>query len=143
MSRVLVILLLTAALARADSGPVTITDSQIVLRDPIYFETGKPVIKKESFAELDALAATLAQAKQLTLIEIGSHTDERGSSEYNLEISQQRADAIRDYLVGKGIDGQRLRAKGYGESKPLDKHHNAAAWAKNRRTELVILQRTS
>ena len=122
---------------------VTITDKAITLRDPIFFETGKPNIKQESFAELDALAAALAADKKITLVEIGVHTDERGSLEFNARISQDRADAILKYLIDHKVDPKRLRAKGYGESKPLDKAHNEQAWAKNRRTEFTVLQRTS
>src|SRR5258707_505897 len=78
---------------------VTITAKAITLRDPIFFETGKPTIKQESFAELDALAAALAADKKITLVEIGVHTDERGSLEFNARISQERADAIFKYLI--------------------------------------------
>jgi outer membrane protein OmpA-like peptidoglycan-associated protein len=69
------------------------------------------------------------------------HTDARGNDQWNLELSEKRAQAIYDYLVAKGVAADRLRAKGYGETKPIDKRANEAAWAKNRRTELRILQR--
>jgi len=134
--------LATATLAGADSkSSVTITDKTIELASPIYFETAKPVIKQESFATLDALAAAIKADKHLAMIEIQAHTDERGDNKWNLEISQHRADAILQALVDRGVDAKRLRATGYGETRPLDKHHNAAAWAKNRRIALVILQR--
>jgi outer membrane protein OmpA-like peptidoglycan-associated protein len=57
-------------------------------------------------------------------------------------VSQARAATIHSYLVGKGVDATRLRAKGYGETRPLDKRANAKAWAKNRRIAFVILARS-
>src|SRR5882672_2667619 len=137
------LVLAIAAPAAADSKAVTITDKEIVLSQPIYFATGKAEIKSESLGELDALAAALVADRHITLLEIGVHSDERGDATWNRKLTQQRADAIMQYLVDKGADPKRLRATGYGETKPLDKHHNEKAWAKNRRTELLILQRVS
>ena len=140
MTRILAVLVLMVSIAAADPQ-VTVRGNAVVLRDPVYFEVAKPVIKQESYAQLDALATYLAANPKLGVIEIQSHTDERGGAAFNLKISQQRADAIRAYLIGKGVAKARLVAKGYGESAPLDKGHDEAAWAKNRRTELVILKR--
>jgi outer membrane protein OmpA-like peptidoglycan-associated protein len=139
---VVALVLVVPALAFADPDPVTVTKKDIVLARPIYFDTGKPTIKKESFAVLDALAKALHDDAKITLLEIQSHTDARGDAKFNLAISQKRADAILDYLVGKGVDKKRLRARGYGESQPLDKGANEKAWAKNRRTTFVIMQHT-
>src|SRR5437588_352019 len=127
------VLLAVTRVVAADktTAPVTVTASAIVLGQPIDFETANAVIKKESFPLLDTIAATLAAEKKIAFVEIQVHTDERGNDSWNLAISQKRADAIRDYLVAKGIDSTRLRAKGYGESRPLDPHHDAKAWAKN------------
>jgi OOP family OmpA-OmpF porin len=144
MRTVLLVLALLTAPALADSKGklVTVTDTAIVLRDPVYFAFGpNPSIKKESYAILDALAATIKADKHLALIEIQGHTDERGDDRYNLEVSDKRAHLIEAYLVGHGVEPKRLTAKGYGESQPLDKGHNEKAWAKNRRTAFVILQR--
>ena len=135
--RALIALLVFAAAAFAEPK---VSGSQIVT-DTIYFDVGKATIKSESLPVLDQVAALMERDKKLGLVEIGVHTDARGSDTFNLKISQARAEAVRDYLVGKGISTTRLRAKGYGEKKPLDKRENEEAWAKNRRTEFVILQR--
>jgi outer membrane protein OmpA-like peptidoglycan-associated protein len=145
MLRAVLVVVLSGGLVAADPQPrpVVVTDTAIVLRDPIYFDVGKATIKHESFAELDAVAATLIADPKIALVEIGVHTDERGAEAWNLAISRKRADAVAAYLIAKGVDARRLRPVGYGESRPLDKAHNEKAWAKNRRTELVILQRIS
>jgi outer membrane protein OmpA-like peptidoglycan-associated protein len=135
--RAFLLLLVWTAVAAAD---VKVTTKQIIT-DPIYFETGKAEIKAESHPTLDAIVAVFAREKKLGLVEIGVHTDSRGNDEFNLKLSEKRATAIYDYLVAKGVDATRLRAKGYGETRPIDKRANEAAWAKNRRTEFVILQR--
>ena len=140
--RLLAVLAFVLLPALAFAEDVTVTKKEIVLASPIYFDTGKPTIKKESFAVLDALAKALHDDAKITLLEIQSHTDARGDAKFNLAISQKRADAILDYLVGKGVDKKRLRARGYGESQPLDKGANEKAWAKNRRTTFVIMQHT-
>jgi outer membrane protein OmpA-like peptidoglycan-associated protein len=126
-------------LTTAAAADVKVTTKQIVT-DPIFFETGKADIMATSYATLDHVAAAFRDQK-IGLVEIGVHTDSRGRDKWNLELSEKRATAIYDYLVAKGVAATRLRAKGYGETRPLDKRANAAAWAKNRRTEFVILQR--
>ncbi len=141
--RLLLVLALLAPASAYAEAKVTVTDKAILLPQPIYFDTAKATIKPASHSELDALAATLNSDQHLTLVEIQVHTDERGDDQWNLELSQKRADAIVAYLAARQVDGHRLRAHGYGETRPLDPHHTPAAWAKNRRTELVILQRTT
>ena len=142
----LTVMLSASGVATADSktkSRVVVKDKTIEILDPVYFDFGKPVIKRESYAILDEVAAAIKGDRHLALIEIQGHTDERGAEEYNREVSDQRAHAIEKYLVDKGVEPKRLRAKGYGESQPLDKGHNEKAWAKNRRMAFVILQRQS
>jgi len=73
-------------------------------------------------------------------VELGGHTDNVGSDESNLILSEKRASAVVNYLVSNGITAERLSAKGYGESKPLDSNDTEKGRAKNRRTEFTILQ---
>ena len=122
-------------------GGITVTDNEVVLSDTIYFDVGKATIKTQSHAILDELAATLKAQKKLALVEIQVHSDARGNDTFNLQMSQKRAQAVHAYLVRKGVPANRLRARGYGETQPIDKGANEAAWAKNRRTVFVILQR--
>jgi outer membrane protein OmpA-like peptidoglycan-associated protein len=137
-------LVILAATAVADrSKLVVVTTKEIVLRDPVTFEAGKAVIRPESFAVLDALGATLTADPRIAFVEIQVHTDARGAAAWNLRLSQARAEAIYQYLVDRGIDARRLRAKGYGETRPIDKGHDAKAQARNRRTAFVIRQRVT
>ncbi len=142
MTRTILLVLAMAWSTVALAAPkVTVTDSELVLPEPIYFDVGKPTIKKQSYPLLDAIVATLHKADKIDLVEIQVHTDARGNDQWNLDLSQARAEAIRDYLVSKGVDTKRLRPKGYGETKPIDRGNTEKAWAKNRRTQLVIVRK--
>jgi outer membrane protein OmpA-like peptidoglycan-associated protein len=112
-----------------------------VILKPINFEFDKAVITADSFPVLDAVASTLARNPDIQLVEIGGHTDERGSAAYNLDLSARRAAAVVDYLVAHGIDHTRLGSRGYGLTKPIDPGHDEDAWAKNRRVEFTIVTR--
>ena len=79
------------------------------------------------------------------VVEIGSHTDIRGNSKYNKDLSQKRADAVKDFLVGNGIAEQRIIAKGYGESQPIVKCGSEETCTEedhewNRRCEFTIIR---
>jgi OOP family OmpA-OmpF porin len=124
-----------------DRGLAVRTDTGIMILDKIYFETNKAVIKSISFPILDAVAATMNGNPDILLLEVQGHTDERNTNEYNLKLSQDRANAVKQYLVDKGVDAKRLAPRGYGEEKPIDNGHNEAAWSKNRRVEFIILKR--
>jgi len=124
-----------------DKGRVVVHKGRIEILDKIYFETDKAVIKPVSFPILDAIAATMKGNPQILLIEIQGHADERGSDDHNMKLTDDRAHAVLKYITDKGIDAGRLRAKGYGETRPVDKNHNEEAWSKNRRVEFVIQKR--
>jgi OOP family OmpA-OmpF porin len=117
---------------------VIVTRNKLEIMDKVYFETGKATIKPESFELLNAISDTLKRFPQVLRVEIQGHTDSRGDDTYNLDLSQQRADAVREYLTGQGIDGTRLDARGYGETRPVDVSETKSAWLKNRRVEFII-----
>ena len=106
--------------------------------DNVYFDFGKYTLRSESFAELDELVSYM-KWKENERIEIGGHTDNVGNDADNLKLSQQRAEAIRQYLIKKGIQPARVIAKGYGASQPVADNSTDEGRQKNRRTEVKIL----
>jgi outer membrane protein OmpA-like peptidoglycan-associated protein len=116
---------------------IYITQEPIVLNN-IYFDTDKYELKPESFVELDRVIKFLNDNPGIK-IEISAHTDSRGSDEYNLTLSQKRAESVVNYIILNGIDQNRLTAAGYGEKFPVADNSTAEGMAKNRRVEMKIL----
>lgn len=106
--------------------------------DNVYFDTGKATLKQASYKELNELYEYLT-LKKTTVVEIAGHTDDIGADESNLKLSQERAESVRNYLIGKGISANRIRAKGYGESSPIAPNNSDEGRAKNRRTEVRLV----
>lgn len=102
------------------------------------FETGKATLQPGSYTVLDELVAYLFR-KDDERIELGGHTDNVGNAKKNLLLSEERAKAVREYLLTKGIDPLRVTAKGYGMKVPIASNKTAAGKAQNRRTEVKIL----
>lgn len=103
----------------------------------IEFETGKATIKQKSFPLLDQIAATFIENKNY-IIEVQGHTDNTGKDEVNRKLSDKRANAVKDYLVNKGVPAARMTAVGYGPDKPIADNSTKAGRAKNRRVEFNI-----
>lgn len=112
---------------------------QIKILDKVFFETGKAAIKEESFGLLKQVALVLRTNDDIKKAEVGGHTDDRGRDAKNLELSQARADAVRQWLIDFGIAADRLVAVGYGETKPVVQGRSKEARAANRRVEFKIL----
>ncbi|MDF2437407.1 MAG: hypothetical protein K0Q95_1783 [Bacteroidota bacterium] len=106
-----------------------------LIASKIYFETGSDKLKLISNSQLDDLVVILNKYEGITLT-IEGHTDNVGDDNYNLELSQKRTVAVKSYLMSKGIAESRLKAIGYGETKPVADNAKAAGKAKNRRVEL-------
>jgi OmpA-OmpF porin, OOP family len=106
--------------------------------DHVYFDSGQPTLKPASFRELDEIFAYM-QWRPEEQYEISGHTDNIGQDADNQRLSQRRADAVRGYLVKKGISPARIRAVGYGASRPVADNGNAEGRQLNRRTELLVL----
>jgi len=104
----------------------------------INFKTDSAVITKDSHSVLDKTVQVLVDYPDVRL-EIGGHTDNVGKAEHNMELSQKRAESVKEYLVGKGISENRLTAVGYGMDKPLTANKTKADKAKNRRTEFTLI----
>ena len=101
----------------------------------IFFETNKDILKVASLEQLDELTKILKKYGTANLL-IEGHADSQGTDEYNLTLSQKRTEAVKKYLMGKGIMESRLTAVGFGESKPIADNNTAEGRAKNRRVEL-------
>ncbi|MCB9687974.1 MAG: OmpA family protein [Alphaproteobacteria bacterium] len=122
----------------AKPGKIVVTRERIDLKESIQFETASAKIKSASNALLEEVATVLRDYPEIRVLRIDGHTDSRGSDTYNLELSKQRAASVRQWLIDHGIEADRLKSEGYGESRPLDDRNNAEAWAKNRRVEMTI-----
>ena len=85
------------------------------------------------------LVATSLMAHPEVQVEIGGHTDATGAAAHNMQLSEDRAKAVRDYLVGKGVKPENLYVKGYGKTKPIATNKTKAGRAQNRRVELTRL----
>ena len=120
---------------------VEMTGDRIEIRDSVYFETSKDVIKAESHGLLNEVAELLQAHPELVKIRVEGHTDARGSAAYNLALSKKRAAAVRAYLIERGVAPERLESEGYGETRPLDTANNEAAWTKNRRVDFFVVER--
>jgi OOP family OmpA-OmpF porin len=110
--------------------------------DNMYFEPNQSKIenlKPESIATLNNLYDTLASNPKMKL-EIAGHTDNTGEATANLHLSQRRADAIRDYLISKGINADRILSKGYGHTQPLASNDYPEGRMFNRRTEIKVIE---
>lgn len=110
--------------------------SVIVLRN-IFFDFDKATIRPESANELDRLIKLLNENPTIK-IELGSHTDSKGSDDYNMKLSDSRSQSVVSYLISKGIASDRLTSKGYGETKPIDTNDTDEGRQNNRRTEFKI-----
>jgi outer membrane protein OmpA-like peptidoglycan-associated protein len=119
-------------------APVAAPPKKLVL-EGVNFDNDQATLRPEASAELDKSAATLKEWGEAK-VEIGGYTDSNGTEEHNMKLSQSRAEAVRDYLIGKGIAAGRLTAKGYGEANPVGDNATDAGRAQNRRVELVPQQ---
>jgi len=103
----------------------------------VFFSTGSYKLLAKSNKSLNAVA-DLMKSDESLMIDIDGHTDSQGSDEKNQVLSDNRAAAVKNYLVSKGIAESRLKSTGYGETKPVADNKTAAGRAKNRRTEMTV-----
>jgi outer membrane protein OmpA-like peptidoglycan-associated protein len=116
-----------------------IEEGQSVRLNNIFFDYDKFDLKEESFPELDRLLRFLNENKGVK-VQIAAHTDDQGSDPYNQRLSENRAKAVLDYLVTKGIDKNRLKSVGFGEKQPIASNENEEGRAQNRRVEFKFIK---
>lgn len=116
----------------------------IVIKN-IYYEFDDAALTKDAKVVIDTTLFIILTDNPEMIVEIGSHTDSKGTDDYNIKLSQRRAESVVNYLISKGIDKQRLTAKGYGELVPIAKNENPdgsdnpEGRAHNRRTEFRVI----
>jgi outer membrane protein OmpA-like peptidoglycan-associated protein len=116
-----------------------IEEGEVIRLNNIFFDTDKSTLRKESTTELNRLIAFL-QANPSIVIQLEGHTDAQGNPEYNLRLSQDRANAVLAYLVENGISAKRLEAAGFGKNKPVASNDTPEGRQKNRRVEFRIVK---
>jgi outer membrane protein OmpA-like peptidoglycan-associated protein len=119
------------------------TDRGLVLTlGDVLFETGKADLKAGAVAELDELAKFLAKYPDRSVV-IEGHTDSVGSDDFNVGLSQRRAESVRSYLMRQGVDRSRVTTEGMGESVPVASNDTAGGRQQNRRVEIIVSNPTT
>lgn len=126
-----------AALAPA-AEPAPAPPTKLVLTG-LNFDFDKSAIRPEEFEVMDKNVAALKEWGDVN-VEVAGHTDSRGSEKYNMGLSMRRAEAVRNYLIDKGVSAERLTVKAYGESQPVADNATEEGRFQNRRVELIKLQ---
>ena len=104
----------------------------------VYFDLGKATIKKEGFVKLDEVAEIMKKYSGINYAISSGHADSTGSDKLNQELSVKRANAVKDYLVSKGISASNITAEGFGESKPAASNNTSKGRSQNRRVEIKL-----
>jgi len=123
-----------AKVERIDDGIVVTFDEN----SGVYFDTNKSNINEQSHETLDKLSGVLLEYPDTNVLVVG-HTDSQGAAEYNMTLSQKRAEAVTSYFKSKGLSSGRFTTKWFGETKPAYTNETAEGRAKNRRVQLAIL----
>lgn len=123
----------------ASGVSVTREGDNIILNMPsdITFDTAKSDVKSNFYDTLNSVALVLKEFDK-TSVSVNGHADARGTDEYNLALSQRRALSVSDYLASQGVTGGRLKAAGFGESRPIASNDTDSGRAQNRRVQIVI-----
>ena len=120
-----------------DASGKPLTSNQNFAPKVVHFKFDSSALQmpdQESLAEL----ADFLQKNTTSLVEVAGHCDEKGTPDYNLVLGQKRAEAVKSFLVQKGIQADRVKTVSYGEEKPVSTEHNEMAWAQNRRAEFSM-----
>src|ERR1051325_5966341 len=128
------------SIAAANAAAAAARDAESMratLATPVHFDYDKSDLRDDTKQALDSKLPILTTNSGVT-IRIAGHADERGSGEYNLQLGQRRAAAVRDYLTARGVNTARIELVSYGEERPLCQDHNEACWSQNRRAEFEV-----
>jgi outer membrane protein OmpA-like peptidoglycan-associated protein len=118
---------------------IVVTSEKIELKQKVFFETNKAAIMSRSYGLLAEIANVL-QTRPTMRLRIEGHTDARGTPRRNMTLSEARANEVRTHLVGLGISGDRLEARGFGAEQPIETNKTGAGRERNRRVEFVITE---
>lgn len=126
---------------RPKKASVVVTATEVKITKQVNFANDSATIVPESMGLVQEIALTIKEHPELARVEIQGHTDNTGAPAYNKRLSQERAEAVRTALISLGVEGSRLTAVGYGPDKPLVPNSSEANKAKNRRVQMLILEK--
>jgi len=128
--------------ARPKKELVKVSKKEIIITEQIQFATGSAEIRSVSHALMAAIADVLLRHKHVEQVEIQGHTDNRGKHSFNMKLSQDRAESVRAWLVGAGVEPDRLVARGYGPDVPIASNKSKSGRAQNRRVQFIIMRQS-
>ncbi len=126
---------------RPETPNVVVTTRELKLKRQVHFTHDSAELLPDSMAIIEEIAEVLKEHPEITRVEIQGHTDNTGPASYNRRLSQQRAETVVENLTSLGVDPTRLEARGYGPDKPLVPNVSEANRARNRRVQLIVLER--
>jgi outer membrane protein OmpA-like peptidoglycan-associated protein len=124
--------------AKPKTAQVELTQEEVRIRSSVFFKLNSAELSEQSNALLTEVVDVLVRNPQVTSVEVQGHTDGQGTPAQNLQLSQERAEAVRTWLINAGIAADRLTAKGYGDTRPLLPNITERARARNRRVQFII-----
>jgi peptidoglycan-associated lipoprotein len=126
------------ATAAGQATPGSQQDFVVNVGDRVFFETDSTDLSSQARATLDKQAQWLQRYQQYAQFTIEGHADERGTREYNIALGARRAQAVRDYLVSRGIPANRMHTISYGKERPVAVCNDISCWSQNRRAVTVL-----
>lgn len=117
-----------------------IEEGSAIVLENVFFEFDKTVLLPASYTELDKVALFMID-QNIALIEISGHTDSEGTDAYNQKLSEGRAESVVEYLISKGVSPERIRAEGYGETRPIESNLTEGGKSQNRRVEFTLVKK--
>ena len=120
-----------------NAPPGSQQDFVVNVGDRVFFESDQSTLTPQARATLDNQAQWLARYSQYSFT-IEGHADERGTREYNIALSARRGQAVRDYLISRGVQANRMRTISYGKERPVAVCNDISCWSQNRRAVTVL-----